>query len=87
MKKTGIWGLSLLVVLFIAFYFILYPKLEIVSGYNAKIMCSCLFVTGLEESTAEDVDLGFGPLWIAGNKVNRETNTARAWAAPSSTTG
>lgn len=77
MKKTGIWGLSLLVVLFIAFYFILYPKLEIVSGYNAKIMCSCLFVTGLEETTAEDVDLGFGPLWIAGNKVNRETKTVR----------
>lgn len=77
MKKTGIVSLSLLVILFIAFYFILYPKLEIVSGYNSKIMCSCLFVTGLDEEEVKEVDLGFGPLWIASNQVNYENKSIR----------
>ena len=77
MKKTGTIGLSLLVVAFIAFYFVLYPKVEVVSGYNAKILCSCLFVSGLDEERAEEIDLGFTLLWIASNDVDYENKVIR----------
>jgi CubicO group peptidase (beta-lactamase class C family) len=77
MKKTGTIGLSLLVVVFIAFYFLLYPKLEIMSGYNAKILCSCLFVSELDQDRAEEIDLGFGPLWLASNNVDYENKVIR----------
>lgn len=77
MKKTGTFGLSLLVLLFIGFYFFLYPKLEIVSGYNAKILCSCLFVSEFDQETAKEIDLGFGPLWLASNDVDFENKVVR----------
>lgn len=77
MKKTGTIGLSLLAVAFIVFYFLLYPKLEIMSGYNAKILCSCLFVTEIDEERAEEIDLGFGPLWLASNDVDYENKVIR----------
>ncbi|MCH2214930.1 MAG: beta-lactamase family protein [Flavobacteriales bacterium] len=77
MKKTGTFGLSLLLLLFIGFYFFLYPKLEIVSGYNAKILCSCLFVSGFDQETAEEIDLGFGPLWLASNNVDVQNKVVR----------
>ncbi len=75
MKKTGIIILSLLVIGGVAVYFTQYPKLEIVSGYNAKIMCSCLFVSGFDQEVVEEVDLGFGPLWLASNEVDFENKT------------
>ena len=77
MKKTGTIGLSILVVVFIVFYFLLYPKLGIVSGYNAKILCSCLFVSEIDEERAIDVDLGFGPLWIASRDIDYENKVIR----------
>jgi hypothetical protein len=77
LKKTGFIGLYLIIILFVLFYFLLYPKLEIVSGYNAKIMCSCVFVSGLYEEEAKTIDLGFGPLWLASNRVNYENQTVR----------
>ncbi|MCZ4410247.1 serine hydrolase [Cryomorphaceae bacterium 1068] len=77
MKKTRTIGLSLLVVAFIAFYFLLYPKLEIMSGYNAKILCSCLFVSEIDEERATDIDLGFGPLWLASRDIDYENKVIR----------
>lgn len=77
MKKTGTIGISLLVIAFIAFYFLLYPKLEIVSGYNAKILCSCLFVSEIDEERAEEIDLGFGPLWLASRDIDYENKVVR----------
>jgi len=59
-----------LVLLFVGFYVFLYPKLEIISGYNAKILCSCLFVSELDQKTAEEIDLGFGPLWLSSRDVD-----------------
>ncbi|HKK39059.1 MAG TPA: hypothetical protein VJ949_06560, partial [Cryomorphaceae bacterium] len=77
MKKSGTIGLALLVIAFSAFYFLLYPKLEIMSGYNAKILCSCLFLSEIDEERATEVDLGFGPLWLASNDVDYENKVIR----------
>lgn len=78
MKKT-IWIiLTLIVLLGMGFYFILYPKLAIVSGYNAKILCSCQFVSGLSQERVEREDLGFSLLWLASNEVDTIKKTVRS---------
>ncbi len=77
MKKVFLGILIVLILLTAGFYFILYPKLEIVSGYNAKIMCSCLFVSEMDREEIEETDLGFGPLWLAENIVDEERKTVQ----------
>lgn len=78
MKKTLIVTLAILAAALAAFYFLLYPKLEIISGYNAKILCSCLFVSEMERGEIVNVDLGFGPLWMATNEVDHDTKTVES---------
>lgn len=75
MKKTVIGILTLFVIIGIGFYYFLYPKFEIISGYNAKILCSCIFVSEIPEEIALSVDLGFGPLGLATNKVDHQLKT------------
>ncbi len=78
MRKTIIVIISLIVLAGSAFYIFLYPKFEIISGYNAKILCSCMFVTGLSQDQAEKVDIGFGPLWLASNTVDEKDKIVRS---------
>lgn len=78
MKKTV---KILVVVLFLlvgAFYIFLYPRFEIVAGFNAKILCSCMFVTGLSQEEAERIDLGFSQLWLATNEVDTASKTVKS---------
>ncbi len=78
MKKTIVLIFSLLLLLAATFYFVLYPKLEIIAGYNAKILCSCIFVSHIPEDTATRIDLGFGPLWLATNSVDYRSKTVES---------
>lgn len=78
MKRILIGILSALILLSAGFCFFLYPKLEIISGYNAKIMCSCLFVSEMNRPEIEAIDLGFGPLWLADNQVDRSEKTVES---------
>jgi len=78
MNKTIIITFSLLLFILFALYLFVYPKLEIVSGYNAKILCSCEFVSGISQEKAEAEDLGFSMLWLASNKVDREQKTVKS---------
>src|SRR5690606_10052404 len=78
MNKTIIITFSLLAFLLLALYLFVYPKLEIVSGYNAKILCSCEFVSGISREKAEAEDLGFSLLWLASNTVDRELKTVKS---------
>lgn len=78
MKKTIIITFSLLLLSVIALYVFVYPKLEIVSGYNAKILCSCEFVSGIDQEKAEAEDLGFSLLWLSSNTVDKEANTVKS---------
>lgn len=75
MKKTIPLTISLLVLIGIGFYSYLYPKLEIISGYNAKILCSCVFVSNISEDVATEIDLGFGPLHLASNEIDFQLKT------------
>lgn len=78
MKKTIIITFSLLLFILIALYVFVYPKLEIISGYNAKILCSCEFVSGISQEKAEAEDLGFTLLWLSSNTVDREAKTVKS---------
>lgn len=76
-KKTSVWLLAIAAIVF-GLYFIVYPKLTIMTGYNAKILCSCVFVTGLDKDYAEENDLGFSLLWLAKNEVDSADKTVRS---------
>lgn len=55
-----------------------YPKLVIMSGYTAKIACSCTFIGGLDEETIYDKELNFNPLRSMKFKVDRAKKTVTA---------
>lgn len=55
-----------------------YPKLVIMSGYTAKIACSCTFVGGMDEETIYAKELNFIPLNSMKFKVNRSNKTVSA---------
>ncbi len=78
MKKTLIISLSLVVVIAMAFYFLVYPKLLIVSGYAAKNICSCVFVAGIDEQKAKNEDLNFDILSLADLAVDYDNKSVTA---------
>ena len=57
----------------------------IISGYNAKQMCTCVFVSGRDPKDIDTSDLGELPLSIASNKVNYEDSsvTSTVWGTAS----
>ncbi|WP_274475770.1 serine hydrolase domain-containing protein [Mangrovimonas aestuarii] len=72
MKKTLKWsGLLLLVVVITAVYFN-YPKLNIITGFAAKSVCSCTFVAERDLASIENGDNDFKPILYATNTINEE---------------
>ncbi len=72
LKKIGFF-LTLLVGLFIFFfYFALYPKLPIGTGYAAKKMCSCHFIAGRTQESIQKEDLANSPLDLTSTKIDEE---------------
>jgi CubicO group peptidase (beta-lactamase class C family) len=53
----------------------LWISLPIISGFNAKQMCTCFFVSGRNKKDIETSDLGKFPLNIATNKINKEDSS------------
>lgn len=78
MKKILIGLSALIVVLILAFYFFVYPKFIIVSGYAAKNMCSCVFVAGIDEQKVLEEDLNFDILSLAKVDVDYESKSVTA---------
>ncbi len=75
MKKTVLIFISLIILLGIVFYIFIYPKFEIVSGFNAKVLCSCTFMSGIDQERAEREELGFSLLWLASNTIDEADQT------------
>ncbi|MGH2563005.1 MAG: serine hydrolase domain-containing protein, partial [Ginsengibacter sp.] len=70
--KKNILRLLLIVILIALVYGIHYAWISfpIISGYNAKQMCTCVFVSGRDPKDIDTSDLGEFPLSVATNKVN-----------------
>ena len=70
--KKNILRLLLAVILLALVYGINYAWISfpIISGYNAKQMCTCMFVSGRDQKDIDTSDLGKFPLNIAVNKAD-----------------
>jgi CubicO group peptidase (beta-lactamase class C family) len=78
MKKALFIGSSLSSILFVLFYFFIYPKFMILSGYAAKNMCSCVFVGNIDKKKVTEEDLNFDMLGLASASVDYDKHTVTA---------
>lgn len=73
MLKKILAGIGILILLVIAYVFYTnYPKLEVVSSYAAKKVCSCTFISDRTQESIEAEDLARSPLGIASSTIDRE---------------
>ena len=70
MKKTVKYGL--LIILLVVSYLVYanYPRLNIITGFAAKNVCSCTFEADRDLSSIEEGDNDFVPVSYAKNKIN-----------------
>ncbi len=81
MKKLVIILLLLLVVILTAYFSYLKPSLQVVNGYAAKNLCSCVFLAGIEEKVVKDIDLGGSFINMTTTSVDYEdkSTTSNLW--------
>lgn len=78
MKKFGWIILAVAFCAFLAAFLTYYPKLVIMSGYTAKMACSCTFVANIDEETIYQKELNFNPLRLAKFEIDHEAKTVTA---------
>jgi hypothetical protein len=77
MKKTLYLLLFFIVVLSILVFW-QYPRLNIISGYAAKNMCSCMFEADRDQTFVEQTDNNFPPIDLADYEVDTLNKTVTA---------
>lgn len=72
-----IFKYSLLLIFLILFFlvYINYPKLNMITGFAAKNVCSCAFEAGRDLESIETGDNDFGPVYYAENKIDFENRS------------
>jgi len=73
--------LFILVLLFLALgvvAYIYYPRLNLITGFAAKNMCSCVYEAGREPQSVVAQDNNFSPVDLAEYEIDREDKTASA---------
>ncbi len=75
-KKIMVGIGVIILILTSLFYFLIYPKLLIASGYAAKNACSCIFVGGINEETVMNEDINFNVIKYASTIIDYENKTA-----------
>ena len=75
--KKNIKRIALAVTLVIIIFIFRYTwiSLPIISGFNAKQMCTCIFVSGRDKKSIDTSDLGEFPLNVATNKVSLDDSS------------
>ncbi|MEM6525812.1 MAG: serine hydrolase, partial [Bacteroidota bacterium] len=76
MKKLLIILLLVFVIVLTGYFSYLKPNLQVVNGYAAKNLCSCVFVAGIDEEVAKEIDLGLSFINMATVKVDYEDKSA-----------
>jgi CubicO group peptidase (beta-lactamase class C family) len=72
MKKIVKYGLLLVVLALVYVVYTNYPRLDIITGFSAKSVCSCTFEAGRDLESIESGDNDFSPINYAKNKINFE---------------
>ena len=75
MKKILAYSLVIIVLALAVVAYIYYPRLDLITGFASKNMCSCTFVAGREPETIAAQDNGFSPVSWAESKI-LESNAA-----------
>jgi len=76
MRKKILILLLLLVLGVLIYAFVVnYPKLEVVSAYAAKKMCSCTFIADRSQESIQNEDLGMSPLNLSKTKINKKNKS------------
>ena len=66
-------GLFLVALIAVSIYF--YPRLPILTGYAAKMACSCTYISEESEDQIENQDLSFFPISLASVKFDKVAKT------------
>ncbi|HEY9222185.1 MAG TPA: serine hydrolase [Lutibacter sp.] len=72
MKKILKYGLLLLVLALAYVVYTNYPKLDLITGFAAKSVCSCTFEAGRDLKSIEEGDNDFSPINYAKNNIDFE---------------
>lgn len=72
MKKILKFGLLLLVLVLVYVVYANYPRLDIITGFSAKSVCSCTFEAGRDLKSIEAEDNDIDMVNYASNKINLE---------------
>jgi CubicO group peptidase (beta-lactamase class C family) len=72
MKKILKVGLLLLVLALVYVVYTNYPRLDIITGFSAKSVCSCTFEAGRDLKSIEEGDNDIDMVNYASNKINLE---------------
>ena len=72
MKKILKYGLLLLVLALVYVVYANYPRLDIITGFSAKSVCSCTFEAGRDLKSIEEGDNDIDMVNYAKNKINFE---------------
>ncbi|WP_435132879.1 serine hydrolase domain-containing protein [Formosa sp. A9] len=70
MKRTLQIVASLLILFLILAVYFNYPKLNFITGFAAKSVCSCTFIADRELTSVETQDNDFSPIFYAKNKID-----------------
>ncbi|CAM4120551.1 hypothetical protein [Gillisia limnaea] len=70
MKKTVKYGLLIVILVGAYLAYSNYPRLNIITGFAAKNVCSCTFEAGRDLRSIEEGDNDFSPVSYAKNKIN-----------------
>ncbi len=72
MKKIVKFGLVPLLIIVIAVVVYNYPRLNIITGFSAKSVCSCTFEAGRDLASIEAGDNDINPIYYAKNLINEK---------------
>jgi CubicO group peptidase (beta-lactamase class C family) len=71
MKKLKLFFLALVLVLSAVLVYY-YPRLNIITGFSAKSVCTCTFEAGRDQQSIESGDTNFDPMYYAKNRIDKE---------------
>lgn len=69
-------GVAVLLIVLIVVVWMNYPKLNLITGFAAKNVCSCTFVANRDLESIATSDNGFTPVAYASNTINPQTQSA-----------
>lgn len=72
MKKLLKFSLLVLILTTIYVIYINYPRLNIITGFAAKSVCSCTFVAQRNQQSIEKEDNDIDPIYLAKNVINHQ---------------